>query len=372
MREKKKILFVFTLPPPTHGSNIVNQYISRFNYDDFVNSEIFPLRYANSIAGIGSYDVLKLILFLKYIYRLNKKIRNYMPDFVYFVPAVTGISFIRDCIYILLFKFYNIKVILHLHGKGINNKTRFFINKSIYKWFFKKTKIIHLSRELIYDLKGVFDISKIYILPNGVEPHSGDNISQKNDNNKKNDVTLLFLSNFIESKGVFDFLKSCKRLKEQGYNFKISLIGNFTKNISNELLNTLLSNYNLNKDIIHLGPAYGSEKMKLICNSDIFIFPTFYEKECFPLVILEAMSMKLPVIATNEGAISEIIENDITGFIVEKRDINNLSIKIAKLINDYKLRNLMAENAYKKFLDNYTLKTFEKKFKNLIFNIIYS
>jgi glycosyltransferase involved in cell wall biosynthesis len=52
--------------------------------------------------------------------------------------------------------------------------------------------------------------------------------------------------------------------------------------------------------------------------SHIFVFPTFYYYECFPLVLLEAMQHALPVISTDEGGIPDIAETGITGYIVAK------------------------------------------------------
>ena len=43
--------------------------------------------------------------------------------------------------------------------------------------------------------------------------------------------------------------------------------------------------------------------------ADIFVFPTFYFNECFPLVIIEAMMNGLPVISTDEGGIRDEVKD---------------------------------------------------------------
>jgi glycosyltransferase involved in cell wall biosynthesis len=127
---------------------------------------------------------------------------------------------------------------------------------------------------------------------------------------------------------------------------------------------------NLQDHILHIGPAFGLEKKRLLSIADIFIFPTFYDKECFPLVILEAMTLKIPTISTNEGAIEEIIDHNKSGFIVEKRDVPSIASKITTLMENPKLRYSMAKNAYEKYKGNYTLDIFENNYKSLIKNII--
>lgn len=60
--------------------------------------------------------------------------------------------------------------------------------------------------------------------------------------------------------------------------------------------------------------------------------------ECFPLVILEAMEYKLPVISTNEGGIPDIVKDGENGLICEKQNPYSLADCIAKLLDDEELR----------------------------------
>ena len=72
------------------------------------------------------------------------------------------------------------------------------------------------------------------------------------------------------------------------------------------------------------------------------------------------MRAGLPVISTFEGAISEIIDDGKTGYLVKQRNINELAEKIAILIKDKELREKMGKAGRKKFLERYTLEKFEK------------
>lgn len=54
-------------------------------------------------------------------------------------------------------------------------------------------------------------------------------------------------------------------------------------------------------------------------SADIFVFPTFYSNECFPLVLLEAMQHGLPCVTTDEGGIRDIVVED-SGFTVHGSD----------------------------------------------------
>lgn len=114
------------------------------------------------------------------------------------------------------------------------------------------------------------------------------------------------------------------------------------------------------------GKKYNEDKEEYFKHSDIFVFPTFYPNECFPLVLLEAMQQGLPCISTNEGGISGIIDDGKTGFIVEKRNPVQLAEKIEVLLKDKKLRKYMGAAGKIKFDEEFTLSKFEEKMECIL------
>ena len=82
--------------------------------------------------------------------------------------------------------------------------------------------------------------------------------------------------------------------------------------------------------------------------ADLFMLPSDYEG--LPMVILEAMSFGKPVVASNVGGISEIVENDKNGYTVEN-DANLFAEKIKYILDN--------ENVYEEFSKN-TLERFNR------------
>ena len=112
------------------------------------------------------------------------------------------------------------------------------------------------------------------------------------------------------------------------------------------------------------GKKYNEEKEAFFENADIFIFPTL--NEAFGLVLLEAMEHALPCIATDEGGISEIVDEGETGFIVCKRDSEALADKIEYLLVHPEERMRMGKNGYRKFNDKFTLRKFEESMVDIL------
>lgn len=82
---------------------------------------------------------------------------------------------------------------------------------------------------------------------------------------------------------------------------------------------------------------------KLYSAADIYLFPTL--AETFGMTIVEAMSCGLPVVTFETGGVPEIVENGKSGFVVEYKNGDKLVEALEKLLDDYELREKMAENA---------------------------
>jgi glycosyltransferase involved in cell wall biosynthesis len=115
-----------------------------------------------------------------------------------------------------------------------------------------------------------------------------------------------------------------------------------------------------------LGKKYNDDKYKIFQSSDIFVFPTFYHNECFPLVLLEAMMFGLPVISTNEGGIPDIVKDGETGFIVEKQKPKQLAEKIKWFIENPEKAILVGKKGQEMFFKHYTLEVFEKRIIHIL------
>lgn len=111
------------------------------------------------------------------------------------------------------------------------------------------------------------------------------------------------------------------------------------------------------------GKKYNEEK-KHSKNVDIFIFPTL--NEAFGFVLLEAMEHALPCIATDEGGISDIVDEGETGFIVSKRHSEALANKIEYLLVHPEERMRMGKLGYKKFKNQFTVGKFEERLAEIL------
>lgn len=88
---------------------------------------------------------------------------------------------------------------------------------------------------------------------------------------------------------------------------------------------------------------------------DIYVLSSFYEG--LPYTITEAMSYKIPIVATRVGGIPEQIEEDVNGYLVDKNNPKQLAEKILKMIEKRDKWAIFGEKNYEKVCSNFKLET---------------
>jgi glycosyltransferase involved in cell wall biosynthesis len=359
--KKPKILCVMQLPPPIHGAAVMNSIVanSELLKDNF-EIDVLSTNYVKTTKEIGSKSFRKIYLLIKYLWTLTFKLLFNRPNLVYFTIVPYGMSFYRDAIFVTIIKLFRVKLVYHLHGKGANNNYK--RNKWIYDFVYGNVSVICLTERLKEDIS--FYNGEPFVLNNGIPEVEYTAIQKSSDNDGI--VRILYLSNFIKSKGVFVLLDAVKVLKGMCDHFKIQLIGQYRGKISKTFLELYLKDNEISEFVEIVGPKFGKSKETYFLNADIFVFPTYYRNETFGLVNLEAMQYNLPIIATNEGGISEVVLNDKTGFIVKPKDVRELADKLLFLISNKNIRDQMGVEGRNRYKEKFTVSIFEEKLNKIL------
>ena len=250
----------------------------------------------------------------------------------------------------------------HYHNKGVTTRQNHIPDKWLYRCFFKKIQVILLAEPLYTDMQRFVKREQVLFCPNGIPESSPTNKAPQ----KGSLPHIFFLSNLLIDKGVLTLLDACKLLKEQGYMFQCDFVGGETADMNAERFKQECIQREIADCVIYHGRKYGEEKLTFFQQADIFVFPTFYDKECFPLVLLEAMEQGLPCISTFEGGIANIIDEGKNGFLVPCREVQPLAERIGLLLKDKALREQLGKAGKEKFEREYTLSRFEQNIKRCL------
>ncbi|WP_417940019.1 glycosyltransferase family 4 protein [Flavobacterium sp. RS13.1] len=223
---------------------------------------------------------------------------------------------------------------------------------------------IILGKSLEYIFDGLVDPDKVFQVPNCVDDQyliSPEKFNDKLQLLKSGDkIKLLYLSNFIETKGYKEVLYLAKMVKDSGSDFEFHFAGKFFESKEEEFFTSYVKEHNLNGYVKYHGVVSGKAKINLLESCHAFTLLTRYPNEGQPISILEAMGNGMTVITTNHAGIPDIVQNDTNGLVVDKDviDINVLYKYIKEIDDDREALVKILENNYRSVLTNYTEKQY--------------
>jgi len=372
MKDKKaKVLFVMHMPPPVHGSTMMGQYI----HDSKLINDNYECRFINeslsvSVSEVGKFRFGKLTNLYKHVRNIKNAIKEFEPDLIYTTPA--GGDFSAGCIrYVfehLAMNKAGCPKVLHIHNKGRRDITQKWYLGWYYRLLFKRAKVIFLSDLLVAQYDKWLASDQVLVCANGIPDVAGELNRKFNEKMPK----ILYLSNLIETKGVIVLLDALQTLKNEGLMFECNFVGAESKEIDKQRFNKEVSDRELEGMVHYLGKKFGYEKDAIYKDSNLFVFPTYYSGECFPLVLLEAMQYGLPCVSADNGAIRQIVMDGKNGYVVPQRDSETLSARIKTLLSDKLLYESFSKESRRLFKEKYSLETFESNLNKCIHETLIS
>ena len=338
----RKILFSGEIPPKSvHGvsfSNEINLRILRDRFDVKIDEEIVDFRYH------GKFDVRKSFNFIKRILRIILTSITNRFDYFYIVLSTSTVGAIKTLLLMAIFKLFNrSKVVVHIHRGDLES---FIDRKSINKKIFHLVEKLTSSFIVLSSKTKAFLASKskvhVEVLENTVTSES---FLSRIKSGPTSQFDFIFISNYIREKGILVLLEAFSKLPK---NYVLSCYGSYTDLILKEEIEAYGNRYRN----IHINPPIsGKQKFERIFNADALILPSFNEGK--PLVLLEAMSVGTPFIATNVGYINEIPYEDYP-YLYKNNTSDELVAEIKRFTsssNNLEISNLL-KSRYMQFFSN--------------------
>jgi len=341
-------------PPPYMGPSIATQIILNSRFIDEFNVIHIETADRRPLNNLGKYDLTNIYLALKHYLLLFRWLLFSKADLVYIPICQATAGFLRDVPFIVFSKLFGKKVILHLRGGHF----REFYNSSnkVMKYIIEQTltridRMIVLGNSLKVLFEGLIPEEKLSVVPNGLNI-SLDKVRFKSP--KKDHLMILFLSNLIETKGFKGVLYSVKKVAQYHRNVRYVFAGSWRRDEDKFECEGYIKREKIKDYVEFTGTVTGKDKTKLLRDTDIFAFPTYYPMEGHPWVIVEAMASGLPIITTDQGCIKESVIHGENGFIIPKRDSDSIAEKIIYLIAHPEERERMGSKSRQLYEINFT------------------
>jgi glycosyltransferase involved in cell wall biosynthesis len=246
---------------------------------------------------------------------------------------------------------------------GLNSDYERMIHETEAWLTYEAWKVICCSNYMVSHVQKAFGLkeSKIVMIPNGVSLKEYKK-SKKNDKVKfrakfalPEEKIVLFVGRLVYEKGIHVFINAVPKVL-QNTDTKFVIVGD---GYMKEPLLNLIKKMNLSHKVMFTGFVDEKTLRNLQQCADVSVVPSLFEP--FGIVALEAMAAKSPVVCSDTGGLSEIIEHNQTGVKVYPNNQNSLSWGITKVLNDKEFSNRLKTNAYKTLKSKYNWDNISQK-----------
>ncbi|MDH5570147.1 MAG: glycosyltransferase [Gammaproteobacteria bacterium] len=242
-----------------------------------------------------------------------------------------------------------------------NNKKRIILLKLA---TLLKSKIIAVSNQIkdyLINIGGMSE-SSIALIENGVDLNKFNCIIHdsllKLLHIKYNQIVIICVGRLVEIKAHDVLLKAFKIIIQSGLSSKLLVIGDGPEKIKSE---KFVMDNDLIDNVIFLGQR--DDVPDLLSISDIFVLPS--RSEGLSCSIIEAMAAKLPIVATDVGGNSELVQDGYNGYLVPVDDPIVLAEKIELLIENSEIRNRFSKNSNMLAQNKFSLRIMLDKYSRL-------
>jgi glycosyltransferase involved in cell wall biosynthesis len=376
----KLLVFAHT-PPPHHGQSFMVQLLLDGLKDSAIRVFHVNARLSDDLEDIGRMRWAKVFVLLKYCLqaiwlRFTRGVNNF-----YYVPANGNRApLYRDWLVMLLCRPFFKRLIYHWHAAGLG------------EWLENKAKPWErwVSARLItapdlsivlgnYNRRDADAVASrnVAVVPNGIpdpRPDFQNDVlplrltqAEKRRGEGPYVFQVLYLGLCYRPKGLFDLLEAIaianEKLRGTPVRLKAVIGGTFYRPSEQAEFQKRVAQPDLVNWVEYKGFISGDEKRGLLRTSDCFCFPTYYEAENFPLVLIESMAYGLPVVVTNWRGLPEFLP---VGYerVVEPRAPDQLARAIIALLGEGYDPRLRAH-----FLEHYTDELFGARIRAALLNL---
>lgn len=301
-------------------------------------------------------------------YQLAKKIKVINPDLVfsYFSkPVIFGT---------LAAKIAKVpRIIGMLEGlgytftdqpEGLSKKTQLIrkIQVFLYKIFLPQLdQLIFLNPDDPHDLldQHSIKVKKVEVL-GGIGLNLND---YKFSTNFSSKISFIFIARLLAEKGIHDYIKAAKIVKEKYPSVKFTVLGAIDKEALGSLKEEELEN--LVKTNIIEYPGHVSNVSEWIENSSVFVLPSYY-REGVPRSTQEAMAIGRAVITTDVPGCRETVVDGVNGFLVPKWNPEALAEKMIYFIEHPEQIRLMGAESYKIAVEKFDAEKVNQRLINIL------
>lgn len=377
-------VLVGQVPPPMHGQAEANRVLGTGHYAR-LDLALVPMRFSRDVGDVGAVRLGKLAELPKVVVGALRARRADRRDVLVYSVGLRGrAAVLRDLVVLGCLRRWFGAVALHVHtgdaGAVLDGLPRPL--GALARRVYGDADVV-LYPDPVADAggRGLPRARRVAYVPNGVpdpcqpgaETEFPPAVGARADG--ATGEHILFMGNLYASKGTEVLIEAlgrvaARRRQAGGPLPRLTLVGAAPEASTMDTLRRLASRHEVAELVELPGPAFGRDKEAWFASADVFCFPTFYEAESFPIVLLEAMARSTAIVTTAWRAIPNIVTEGVDGVLVAPRDIDALTDALSALLDDPARRSRLGAAARQTYLRRFTVDAFQAAFERSVLDAV--
>ncbi|MEW6726204.1 glycosyltransferase family 4 protein [Desulforudis sp. 1088] len=246
-------------------------------------------------------------------------------------------------------------------NNGLHNQLQNYISNVEWWLTYEAWRVIVCSRYMEGEIKYVFQTpaDKIAVINNGVDPANFAHRSQRVNRDfyaAPNEKIVFYVGRLVPEKGVQVLIRAMPNILAHCPATKFVIAG---KGPYEQELRSLAAHLGLQNRVYFTGYINDEVRNALYHWAEAAVFPSLYEP--FGIVALEAMAARTPVVVSDTGGLSEIVEHGVTGLKAYTGDANSLAHNIIHLLTNPSLAKMIQERAFRMVQTQYDWNTIARQ-----------
>lgn len=291
--------------------------------------------------------VRRVLSLTKAFFLWREKLREKPKAIVHYNFPLSTRAIFRDSLFIREAIRKKHRVLVHIHGGLYLTAAKIpVVQKKILKWVFSQdVPFLVLSDTEKEMVTKRFGAKRVTVLPNCVELPDNGNV---NVNGNGEPLIIGYLGRIEANKGMAELLAACKRLRNEGVNFRMVMAGmeQGTEAFVNQFEKALGARFK------YVGVVSGKAKSDFFDEIDVFAMPTYFEG--LPIALLECMSYGVVPVVTPVGSIPQVVTNGKDGILVGVKEVEPLVDAIRMLSKDREMTFNMGRAAQENIFRNFS------------------
>jgi glycosyltransferase involved in cell wall biosynthesis len=316
-----------------------------------------PFRFSTSMADMGRPGLGKVRALLRAVAGTWRARRSGATQLYYCVSGAERFPLWRDAAFLGVCRWWFRRTVYHFHAGGASEYLRRAASweRRILTWGIGAPDLgIKLSTTSPPDPE-YFRARRVEVVPNGVgSPEDGP--AQQKDRLREpgSPAHFLTMGKLTAAKGCFRLVDLVRDLRTRGLEVTAELVGQSDGPDTTTRLEAEIRDAGLEGVVRVSDPLQGQEKWEAFARADFFVFLTDFEHENVPLVILESMMCRLPVIASRWRGIPGLLEDGEVGTLVDLSSWPTLVDDVERALRDPERVTEAAHRARAAWEEHYT------------------